>query len=352
MRVRIDHTDTGDQAVLQCANHGGQYCCDHNRDVNNVCCDQTDSQLFFALDQGKSYASIPPNGNAVAVSGASPPSSSIQYISATQTGGLAAANAYVPSISNPVSSILASVSDANAIASIPSPTSTSSTPLSTSSKTTTIVQSSTQSGQNGQTSVVLLTSVITTGAAAPQVTSPSAATDTTSPPHKSSNAAAIGGGVGGGVAALLLLSALAFFLLRRSRRRRDRELDEATMHRPQGYLADQKNMEYMYKGQDGSGGTPYTGTTIAAGAGDSPELDSTEVRRKPSGKDYRPGDVTRLETKVRNTGGNGLGLGQQSHTNENRLSELAGSSPTTAHERTYPAQGKWERYEQAGQSRS
>ncbi|KAL8626332.1 hypothetical protein Q9189_007980 [Teloschistes chrysophthalmus] len=239
----------------------------------------------------------------------------------------------------------------NVVAGASTSTSTSSTLPPPSPKTTTVVQSSTQSNQNGQTSVVLLTSVITTGAAAPRVTSPAAATDTTSTPSKSSNAAAIGGGVGGGAAALLLLSALILFLVRRRRRRKERELDEATMHRPQGYLADQKDMDYMYKGQNGNGGTPYTGTTVAAGVEDSPELDGTEVMRKPSGRDYRPGDATRAETKVADTGRNGLGLGPQNHRDENRLSELVGSSPTTGQQRTYPAQGKWERYEQAGQGR-
>ncbi|KAL9582757.1 MAG: hypothetical protein Q9203_005359 [Teloschistes exilis] len=349
--ARIDKTDSGNQAVLQCANHADQYCCDHNRDENNVCCDKSDSTLFFPLPQGKSYAFIAADGYAVADSGANPPSPSAQTRVASASSALFPTTSYIndPIVSNPVFSILSSVS--NVVAGASSPTSTSSTPPVTSSKTTTVVHSSTQSNQNGQTSVVLLTSVITTGAAAPQVTSPAAATDTTSTPNKSSNAAAIGGGVGGGAAALLLLSALVFFLVRRRRRRKERELDEATMHRPQGYLADQKDMDYMYKGQNGSGGTPYTGTTVAAGVEDSPELDGTEVMRKPSGRDYRPGDATRVETKMADTGGNGLGLGPRSHRNENRLSELVGSSPTTGQQRTYPAQGKWERYEQAGQGR-
>lgn len=349
--ARIDHTDSGNQAVLQCGNHADQYCCDHNRDENNVCCDQSDSTLFFPLPLGKSYASIAADGYAVANPGANPPSPSAQTSAATASSAATstAPNVNNPSVSNPVFSILSSVS--NVVAGASTSTSTSSTLPPPSPKTTTVVQSSTQSNQNGQTSVVLLTSVITTGAAAPRVTSPAAATDTTSTPSKSSNAAAIGGGVGGGAAALLLLSALILFLVRRRRRRKERELDEATMHRPQGYLADQKDMDYMYKGQNGNGGTPYTGTTVAAGVEDSPELDGTEVMRKPSGRDYRPGDATRAETKVADTGRNGLGLGPQNHRDENRLSELVGSSPTTGQQRTYPAQGKWERYEQAGQGR-
>ncbi|KAL8690468.1 MAG: hypothetical protein Q9218_004091 [Villophora microphyllina] len=346
------NTDAGDQAVLQCSNHGGQYCCDHNRDVNNVCCDQTDSKMFFSLPQGNPFASIPPNGDAVAVFGANAQSPSTQDNAAPVSSAAGAAVRSITNpattIKNPASSVQSSVSNAVAGAS-----SATSAPSITSSKTTTIVHSSTQSGQNGQTSIVLLTSVITTGAPAPQITSPSAATNTTATSNQSSNAAAIGGGVGGGAAALLLLSALTFFLLKRRRRRKERELNEATMHRPQAYLADQKDMEYMYKGHNGGAGagTPYTGTTAAADVeGGSPEIDGTEITPKLGGRAFRPGEATRVDNKVAKESGptDGLGLEPESPPNRNRLSELPGSRPTTGYENAYPAQGKWERYGQAG----
>ncbi|KAL8915840.1 MAG: hypothetical protein Q9172_006612, partial [Xanthocarpia lactea] len=54
----IDKQDSGNQAVQQCANHGGQYCCDKNRDPANYCCNQNDDSLFFVLPRGNPTATI------------------------------------------------------------------------------------------------------------------------------------------------------------------------------------------------------------------------------------------------------------------------------------------------------
>ncbi|KAL8714443.1 MAG: hypothetical protein Q9220_001776 [cf. Caloplaca sp. 1 TL-2023] len=211
--------------------------------------------------------------------------------------------------------------------------------------TTTSIGTSTHS-QNGQTSIVLITSIITS-AALGSVTAPADAIPPAAPaasPNSSSNAAAIGGGVGGGVAALLLLSILICCLVRRRRRRKQQEKDEATMQRPQTYLADQKEMEYMYKGQDL--GTPYAGTTSTA-ADASPEIDGREF--VPTGRP-KPGEATRVDRKTTDAeAGKGHGLGPVEQGGMNGgVSELPGSMPNSRGKGDVEGKpDKWRLYEMA-----
>ncbi|KAL8644014.1 MAG: hypothetical protein Q9210_007464, partial [Variospora velana] len=291
-----DKTDYGAQAVQQCSDHGNQYCCDQNRDVNNVCCDRNDDSLYFALPQGKPTATIAQLGApAAAASGDS--NESNNNPSNKNKPEEDEPNQDEPSENEPVESDPPAVTPQpvtpqpsttppRPTASAPITTSANSpqrtqnninsqTPTTTSSAPATITSSSTASS-NGVTSLVLLTSVITTAPSpAAEITSPTSASASTS---SSSNVAAIGGGVGGGVAALLFLSCLAFVLFRRHKRRKQLEHEEATVHPPTTFLADQKveDLQYMYKGQS----TPGTTTTAATGDGEmdgSPELDGREI---------------------------------------------------------------------------
>ncbi|KAI4119014.1 MAG: hypothetical protein LQ338_007335, partial [Usnochroma carphineum] len=275
---RAENTDAGDQAVLQCANHGGQYCCDHNRDVNNVCCDQSDDSLFFALPKGNPTASIAKLGTPAAASGGGSnnnnfaPASSSSPQAFPQTSNSPTTSGSIPTVATFDEPPTAFSSPVSTTQSTPRPFAHS--PSSSSSSTSTLIHSSTASA-SGRTSIVLLTSFITTPVSSPETASPAhpaASPSSSSSHHTSSNAAAIGGGVGGGVAVLLLASLIAFFLLRHRKRRKQRELQDATMQRPQTFLADQKDvggLDYMYKGQDQ--GTPSTAQE------GSPELDGTEI---------------------------------------------------------------------------
>ncbi|KAL8783193.1 MAG: hypothetical protein Q9213_004822 [Squamulea squamosa] len=306
-------TDSGNQAVQQCSNHNGQYCCDHNRDPSNYCCKENDPKLFFALPQGNPTALIKSLGGPAEATGSSGndnenDSSSPQNKAPTSTNPPATDSPIVniPSQpANPATSIVVS----RPSFSIPSVS------------PATITSSITQSGRNGQTSIVLLTSVIST-TPSPTATASNAATPapaSAAPPSSSSSsssstntAAAIGGGVGGGVAALILLYILLFLLRRRRNRRKAKKLDEATIHRPQTYLADERAMEYMYKGQHGDG-TPYTGTTVQGGEEGSPEIDGKEIKTAAAAGGRprprpRPGEATRVE-KGSSDKSEGLGLG-------------------------------------------
>ncbi|KAI4090934.1 MAG: hypothetical protein LQ344_004462 [Seirophora lacunosa] len=308
-------SDFGAQAVQQCSNHGNQYCCDQNRDVNNVCCNRNDDSLFFPLPQGTPTATIARLGApAAAASGDSKDSNKNETDenetdenepdeNETDESNAPAASTSPTTPESPAASERVASTTNNP----PTPQNNikSQSPTTTSSTPTTITSSSTASS-NGLTSLVLLTSIITTAPSpAAQITSPASPSAS---PSSSTNAAAIGGGVGGGIAALLLLSCLAFVLLRRRKRRRQREHEAATVQPPTTFLADQKveDLEYMYKGQ----GTPGTTTTTATG-GDgeqelSPELDGREIvppvaattggyAREGTRGGRRPGEATRAE---------------------------------------------------------
>ncbi|KAL9021889.1 MAG: hypothetical protein Q9185_000903 [Variospora sp. 1 TL-2023] len=327
------NTDPGAQAVQQCADHGNQYCCDQNRDVNNVCCNRNDDSLFFALPQGKPTATITQLGApAAAASGGSNGSNDKNNPNDNEPEE-DEPEENEPEEDEPKQNATSEKepvgSDTRALVqSTPrQPSTTPPAPTASSDGATSVVLIT--SSSNGATSVVLLTSIITTAPSpAAQITSPaSASAPTSAPTSSSSNAAAIGGGVGGGIAALLFLACLAFVLFRRRKRRKQREHEEATVHPPTTFLADQKveDLQYMYKGQS----TPGTTTTGDGETDGSPELDGREIippvamggygREGTTNAGRRPGEATRVE---------GLGLAGAG----------AGVGP----------RDKWEAYQKAG----
>ncbi|CAO1606459.1 hypothetical protein XANCAGTX0491_009957 [Xanthoria calcicola] len=308
-----NNKDSGNQAVQQCSNHGGQYCCDQNRDASNVCCNRNDDTPFFVLPRGNPTATIASlGGPAKATTGSSNADSSDNDANNNNNNQNPATinpptNPVLTSISIPTNPVLTSISIP------PNPATTLRTPPPASSAT--VTRSSTASNPNGQTSIILITSIIpstpspsapsTTGAAPAALPAPSSGSNNTT------SAAAIGGGVGGGVAALLALALLAFYLRRRHQRRKASEISAATMPPPRTD-AHEGGMEYMYKNQAAKDGTPYTGSTLQ-GEGASPEIDGVEVvGRKVGG--FRPGEKTRVDVE----GGKGLGLEREG------VSELPG----------------------------
>ncbi|KAL8768545.1 MAG: hypothetical protein Q9209_005230 [Squamulea sp. 1 TL-2023] len=358
--ARMDKTDSGNQAVQQCSNHNGQYCCDHNRDPANYCCKENDPKLFFALPQGNPTALIASLGGPAEATGSSTGSatdddddndddnSSPQNKVPTSTPA--------PETDSPTNNIPSQPANpaTSIVATIPSISIPFASPA-------TITSSVTQSGRNGQTSIILLTSVISTtpsltstpsNAATPPPTAAAAAAAPPSSSSSSTNAAAIGGGVGGGVAALILLSILLFLLRRHRNRRKAKKLEEATIHRPQTYLADERGIEYMYKGQHGNG-TPYTGTTVQGGEEGSPEIDGKEIKIAAGGKGFRrprPGEATRVE-KGSSDKSEGLGLAAPPATGMQRqgeVSELPGEDIPRRRDGVPqpPMVDKWRRYDE------
>lgn len=375
--TKTDHTDFGAQAVQQCSNQGGQYCCDHNRDENNVCCDQNDDSLFFSLPDGKPTASIAKLGTPAAATGGSnnnnnnfnngnnqndnnnnnnnksptltftePTSTSITFSEPPSTSSTpdfqpqSSSSSTIPSFQTTTTP---DIQNQNQIPNRPSSSITF-----TPSRKTTITRSSIAS-TNGLTSLVLLTSIITTAAAVPQTTlpsNPSANNNSTSPSvskSSSPSAAIIGGAVGGGVAAVIVVSLGVFLCLRRRRNRKREELKDATVFRSRSYLADQKReLEWMYKGQE-QGGTGKEEMRSDDGmTGGSPEIDGREVGGVgggggSSGVDgaaafrgdggRRPGEVTRVEGFA-SGGGEGRGAGGD-----------------------HPPKDKWQAYELAADGR-
>ncbi|CAF9904478.1 MAG: hypothetical protein ALECFALPRED_008574 [Alectoria fallacina] len=239
----IDNTDAGDQAVLQCSGHGGDWCCDHNRNASNVCCDSTNSNDFFPLSKGTSVASI-------------------------STTGPAAATASI--IGNPGN---ADTTSTETTSTSSSSSSTSTTPPSTSTLALALTLSSFTKTAGSDTaipsptnlvSIISIVSVLTSVPGGGLSTATSAVLQTTSPtalPASSSShlGAEIGGGVAGGVA-LIALIALAFFPLRRRKKRQQYQTAPTTEYR--------NSMDYMYKANDM--GSPKTAET-------SPEIDGTPI---------------------------------------------------------------------------
>ncbi|KAL8821014.1 MAG: hypothetical protein Q9223_000890 [Gallowayella weberi] len=355
--------DSGNQAVQQCSNHNNQYCCDHNRDPSNYCCNQKDDTLFFALPDGKPTASIASLGGPADATGRTSSSASPSPI---QKGPPTPPLISLPP--NPATTIAPPSNPAYSIVAIP-PSAASDF----SSSATTVTRLSTSSAANGRTSIVLLTSIIsrTPSPTPPSTSAVAGAADSPrpSPSSSSSNTAAIGGGVGGGVAALLGASAL-FFLLRRRKRKRAREIEEATIKRPQAYLADERGMEYMYKGQHPGGGgeagseTPYTGSTALGGEEGSPEIDGKEIPTPIMGMKkgvFRPGEKTRVDEKngprdwrtANERGAEGLGFAPPlgSDRKQEEVSELPGDDVPRrgGREGEGAVVDKWRRYEIAAQ---
>lgn len=360
-------TDFGAQAVLQCSNHGGQYCCDHNRDENNVCCDQNDDSLFFALPDGKPTASIATLGAPAAATGGSNNNNNFNnngnnnnnnnnspaqftsvadqptQISTNPQPAPPSSTSSTPNFQPPSSTTSAdqvtTTPDTQNQNQVPNRPTTTTAPT---SRKTTIIRSSTAS-TNGLTSVVLLTSIITT-APSPEITTPSnasssSADNTSSKSNSTPSAAIIGGAVAGGVVALLALSIIIFLCVRRRKRRKQEEYKEATVMRSRSYLADQKReLEWMYKGQegtdDGSGGSPEidgreVGVAGASGIGKE-GAGGVEARGFRGDSGRRPGEVTRVEGGAATVRGGGTGGG-------------GGNQP--------PPRNKWEAYELAADGR-
>ncbi|KAM0805018.1 hypothetical protein BDR22DRAFT_885108 [Usnea florida] len=240
-----DNTDAGDQAVLQCSGHGGEWCCDHNRNASNVCCDNTDSD-FFSLQKGFSVASISTTGPAAA---------SVGIIGNPFNNG-----AQTPAATSSPSS---------------STTSTSTTPSSTStSSSTTSTTNNAGGGPAKQSptsivSIISITSIITTDGNLQTTTNmimstvpPSADSSSSSPSSSHTNSAAIGGGVAGGVALIALIALASFLLLRRRKKRQQYHSAPPPDYR--------NSMEYMYKANDM--GSPHTADNET-----SPEIDGTPI---------------------------------------------------------------------------
>lgn len=228
------NTDSGDQAVLQCSGHGGNWCCDHNRNASNVCCDSTNSNDFFPLAKGISVASI-------------------------STTGPAAASAIII-LGNPGNGAQSSSETTST-----SP-STSTTPTLTSTSTTKSAGGGVASqSPTSLVSVISIVSVVTSAADGAPVTTtnmimttiPAASVPASS--NSNHHGAEIGGGVAGGVAFIALVS-LAFFLLRRRKKRQQYQSAPTTEYR--------NSMDYMYKAKDM--GSPNTAET-------SPEIDGTPI---------------------------------------------------------------------------
>lgn len=249
------NTDSGDQAVLQCSAHGGNWCCDHNRNPSNVCCDSTNPNDFFPLPKGTSVASISTAGPAVA--------------SAAIIGnhGNSGSSGNGDTTSRGTTTTSTSSSSSSPVLIIPTSTLSPLTTLTSTSTST----SATKDAGNGAAhpsptslSTSSVVSVVTSAANGGLITTTNVIIQTvlpaSTPPSSSSHLGAeIGGGVGGGVA-LIALIALAFFLLRRRKKRRQYQANPAAEYR--------KSLDYMYKSNDMN--SPGTAET-------SPEIDGTPI---------------------------------------------------------------------------
>ncbi|KAL9610571.1 MAG: hypothetical protein Q9167_004722 [Letrouitia subvulpina] len=240
-----NNKDAGDQAVQQCSD--GSWCCDHNRDPANYCCDRSNNGDFFPLLKGSAYASI----NQLATGGSA---ATAELASPTVRVGVARPE--------------------------PSSSSTSTTTPQRPSRPparnpeTPLIESKTvhDPASPGKTSVVFITSIVAptlstgtgTGTGTGEITfSPDSETqDKGSNP----NVAAIAGGIGGGVAVVAGAALGVLFCINRRKKRRR---DEGEQVPQTEYLADRKSIEYMYKGNE-EGGTPFE-------EGGSPEIDGREV---------------------------------------------------------------------------
>ena len=238
----IGNTDPGDQAVLQC--QGGEWCCDHNRNASNVCCDSTNSNDFFPLSAGTSVAFISTTGPAAA-------SASINV--SPVDGGT--------TLSDTTSTPTTSTSSSSATSSTSSSTSTKSASTSTSTTSNTGGGAVAQSPTNPVTvtSIVVISSanggLLTTTNMIMQTSSPTIV-PSSSPSH---HGAAIGGGIAGGVALIALVSLALLFLRRRKKRQQYRSAPTAEYR---------NSIDYMYKANDV--GSPNTAET-------SPEIDGTPI---------------------------------------------------------------------------
>ncbi|KAL8835125.1 MAG: hypothetical protein Q9176_007119 [Flavoplaca citrina] len=346
----LDNRDSGNQAVQQCSNKGGQYCCDQNRDASNVCCNRNDDSIFFNLPRGNPTATIKSldgpaeaqgsgnsnagnsgngagNGNGNSGNGGNGAGNGNNNAGNNGNGNGNGGNNSGNNSDNenenepdenepdenensPPSNSQKPPNPATTISRPPNPATTDLTTSTPPPTTTTQTRSSTSSAPNGATSLILITSTI---ASTPTPTTlPLPASDPPSPSPSSStstNAATIGGATAGGVVALLLLALLAFLLRRRRKQKRAREIQNATVAPRRDYLADadkEGGMEYMYR-NSGHGG--WTGDTLQ-GSGESPEIDGVEVGRGVRGGGVRPGEKTRVGRKGDAGGGDGVnGMG-------------------------------------------
>ncbi|KAL8678983.1 MAG: hypothetical protein Q9186_004704 [Xanthomendoza sp. 1 TL-2023] len=389
-RRKLEKQDSGNQAVQQCSNHNNQYCCDHNRDPANYCCNQNDDTLFFDLPNGKPTAKIASLGGPADAADDSN-SEEDDSTSNPSTSAIQRGSPNVPSVSLPPNPATTIALPSNPAASIVANPPSAASIVAVTPSPSTVTRLSTSSAPNGQTSIILLTSIVSrtpslSTSLTPSSSSSAGASPADSPPpssssSSSSNTAAIGGGVGGGIAALVAAFAI-FFLLRRRKRRKAREVEEATMKRPQAYLADQRGMEYMYRGQQqhaaGGGeagmGTPYTGSTALGGEEGSPEIDGKEIPTplmggKGGGGVFRPGEKTRVDEKKglrdwggadEKVGGEGLGFVATSRfggRKQEEVSELPAGDVPRKGGREGEGEGdgavvdKWRRYEIAAEGR-
>lgn len=225
--------------MQQCSD--GSWCCDHNRDPANYCCDRSNNGDFFQLPKGSAYASI----DQLATGGSA---ATKELASPTVRVGVARPEPSSSSISTSITHRPSGPPNRNP-----------ETPLIKS----TIVQ---DSASPGKTSVVVITSIV-----AP--TFGAGTTETVSPPDSETqdegsnpNVAAIAGGVGGGVAVMAGAALGVLFCVRRRKKRRREEGEQVL---PTEYLADRKSIEYMYKGNE-EVGTPFEERG-------SPEIDGREV---------------------------------------------------------------------------
>ncbi|KAL9044365.1 MAG: hypothetical protein Q9214_002490 [Letrouitia sp. 1 TL-2023] len=234
-----DNKDAGDQAVQQCSD--GSWCCDHNRDPANYCCDRSNNGDFFQLPEGSAYASI----NQLATGGSA---ATAELASPTVRVGVARPE---PSSSSTSTSATHRPS--------PPPNRNPETLLITS-------KVAHDSASPGKTSVVVITSIVapTLGAGAAETVSPP--DSHTQDEESNPNVAAIAGGVGGGVAVVAGAALGVLFCVNRRKKRRREEGEQVL---PTEYLADRKSIEYMYKGNEDVG-APFE-------EGGSPEIDGREV---------------------------------------------------------------------------
>ncbi|KAL9137145.1 MAG: hypothetical protein Q9175_001657 [Cornicularia normoerica] len=233
----IGNTDSGDQAVLQCSGHGGDWCCDHNRDASNVCCDSLNSNEFFPLSKGTSVASISTTGPAAA---------SANIVGNPGNGGMRSSG---------------TTSTSSSTSTTPSSTSTSTS--SATSITKSAVGGTANQSPASLVSVISIISIVTTNGGLitatsmiVQTISPTTVPASWTPSHLG---AEIGGGIGGGIA-LIALILFAFFLLHRRKKRRQYQSAPTAENR--------NSLDYMYKSNDM--GSPHTAET-------SPEIDGTPI---------------------------------------------------------------------------
>ncbi|KAL9067281.1 MAG: hypothetical protein Q9161_006980 [Pseudevernia consocians] len=257
----------GDQAVLQCSAHGGDWCCDHNRNASNVCCDSTDSNDFFPLPQGISVASISTTGPAVA---------SANIIGNPGNGAAASSQTTSTSTSSSTSTTPTSTSSTSTTSTSTSSTSTTPTSTSTSASTSTsTTKNAASQSPTSLVSVISIVSVVTSAGNNNPITTTNMISQTVPPtplptssqsPPPTHHAAEIGGAVGGAFALIAILSLASLLLHRRKKKQRYHSAPTAA---GAGFDPERKSIDYMYKAADMMG-SPHN-------AGNSPEIDGTPI---------------------------------------------------------------------------